>query len=224
MNKLVLASNSPWRATMLRNAGLEIEADPADIDERAIEAPLRAADLSAEDIAAVLAEAKATEVASRHPGALVLGCDQVLEFEGETHSKPADMEAARRKLLAMRGMTHHLHSALVIVYDNETIWRHTATATLKMRDFSPEFVGHYLAETGEAALTSVGAYQIERRGIQLFEKIDGDYFTIVGLPLLPLLAFLRERGCWKHDAHPRGRHRLADLPFPLAGDSFLLVA
>ncbi len=194
MNTLILASGSPWRAKMLRDAGLSIVTDPADIDERAVEAPLRAADLPAEDVAAVLAEAKATEVAPRHPGALVLGCDQVLEFGGEIHSKPADMEAARRKLLAMRGKAHHLHSALAVVRDGETIWRHVATATLTMRDFSPEFVGRYLADAGDAVLSSVGAYQIEGRGIQLFEKIDGDFFTIVGLPLLPLLAFLRDQG------------------------------
>lgn len=194
MNKLVLASGSRWRAKMLRDAGLNIETDAADIDERAVEAPLLKADLPAEDIAAVLAEAKAMEVSERHPGALVLGADQVLSLDGEIHSKPETMEAARRKLLNMRGKTHVLHSALACVRDGETIWRYSENATMKMRDFSPEFLGHYLAETGDMALASVGSYQIEGPGIQLFEKIDGDYFTIIGLPLLPLLAFLRDRG------------------------------
>lgn len=194
MTMLVLASGSPWRAKMLRDAGLEIETDPADIDERAVEAPLLEADLPPEDIAAILAEAKASEVSERHPGMLVLGADQCLSLDGKLYSKPPSMEAARRNLLELRGRTHVLHSALALVRDGETVWRHVQNASMTMRDFSPEFLGRYLAEIGDMALASVGSYQIEGRGIQLFEAIAGDHFTIVGLPLLPLLKALRAEG------------------------------
>lgn len=194
MTMLVLASGSPWRAKMLRDAGLEIETDPADIDERAVEAPLLEADLPPEDIAAILAEAKASEVSERHPGTLVLGADQCLSLDGKLYSKPPSMEAARRNLLELRGRTHVLHSALALVRDGETVWRHVQNASMTMRDFSPEFLGRYLAEIGDMALASVGSYQIEGRGIQLFEAIAGDHFTIVGLPLLPLLRALRAEG------------------------------
>ncbi len=194
MSKLVLASASPWRASMLRDAGLEIVAEAAEIDERAVDAPLRKARLAPEDVALVLAEAKAADVSSRHPGALVIGADQVLEFESEMFNKPETMEEARDNLFRLRGAPHHLRSAIVCVRDGAPVWRHVATATLTMRRFTPEFLGHYLAEIGENALKSVGSYQIEGRGIQLFEKIEGDYFTIIGLPLMPLLGFLRGEG------------------------------
>lgn len=194
MSKLVLASGSRWRAKMLRDAGLDIETDAADIDERAVEAPLLKADLPAEDIAQVLAEAKAMEVCDRHPGALVLGADQVLSLGDKIYSKPETIDAARRNLLEMRDRTHVLHSALACVRDGETIWRYVENAPMRMRDFSPEFLGHYLAEIGDMAFASVGSYQIEGPGIQLFEKIEGDYFTVIGLPLLPLLGFLRQQG------------------------------
>lgn len=191
---LVLASGSKWRAAMLRDAGIAIETDPADIDERAIEKPLLEADLPPADIASVLAETKASVVSERHPGRLVLGADQVLELEGKIFSKPSDQEEARRNLLALRGRTHYLHSAIALARDGETIWRHVAPAEMTMRDFSPEFLGHYMAAVGDAVLGSVGCYQIEGPGVQLFERIDGDTFTVVGLPLMPLLAYLRDIG------------------------------
>lgn len=194
MSKFVLASGSRWRAQMLRDAGLDIETDPADIDERSVEAPLLKADLPPEDIATVLAEAKAMEVSERHPGVLVLGADQVLSLNDKIYSKPETIEQARRNLLEMRGQTHVLHSALACVRDGETIWRYVEDAPMKMRSFTPEFLGRYLAEVGDMALASVGSYQIEGPGIQLFEKVEANYFTIIGLPLLPLLAFLREQG------------------------------
>jgi len=192
--KLILASGSPYRKALLENAGIDIEAVPAQVDERAVEATLEGSGLTPDDVALVLAEAKADEVSGRHPGALILGCDQTLSLGEEVLHKPADMEAARRQLLRMSGKAHSLNSALVLMRDGEALWRHVSVANLTMRELSPTFVGRYLAAVGDKALTSVGAYQIEGRGIQLFEKIDGDYFTIVGLPLLPLLAELRRMG------------------------------
>lgn len=189
--KLVLASGSPYRRALLENAGIAIEAVSANVDERAIEAPLRETGVTPEDVALVLAEAKADEVSSRKPGALVLGCDQTLSLGDEVLHKPADMEAARRQLLRMSGKTHYLNSAMVLMRDGQALWRHVAVAGMSVRELSPAFVGRYLAAVGDKALTSVGAYQIEGRGIQLFDRIEGDYFTIVGLPLLPLLTELR---------------------------------
>lgn len=191
---LVLASGSNIRAELMRNAGLIIDVDPANVDERAVEAPLLEAGFPPEDLASVLAKAKANDVSARRPGDLVIGADQILAFEGERRTKPDDMEAARRQLLAFSGKTHELLSAVVISKDGEAIWRHVSTARLTMRTLSPAFVGHYLAEAGDDVLSSVGAYQLEGLGLQLFEKIDGDYFTILGLPMLPLLAQLRELG------------------------------
>ncbi|MEO1066846.1 MAG: Maf-like protein [Pseudomonadota bacterium] len=198
MSHLILASKSAARAEILKNAGLSFEISAADIDERAVEMPLLTADFSPADIAAVLAEAKALDVSTRHPGATIIGADQTMSFrkDGERHrfNKPVDMDAARKQLLALRRQTHSLHSAVVCARDGQTIWRHADDAHLIMRDLSPEFVGRYLSAVGEKALQSVGCYQLEGRGIQLFEKITGDYFTILGLPLLPLLAFLRGEG------------------------------
>ena len=188
---LVLASASPFRARILRDAGLNFDTASAAIDERSVEAPLLDAGLDAGDIAQVLAETKALDVSAAHAGRLVLGADQTLSLDGELLHKPADMEQARRRLLAMSGKTHELHSALALVHDGETLWRHVSVAHLTMRTLSPGFVGRHLARVGDIALKSVGAYQIEGQGIQLFEAIRGDHFTIVGLPLLPLLAELR---------------------------------
>ncbi|TGS09983.1 Maf-like protein [Mesorhizobium sp. M2E.F.Ca.ET.209.01.1.1] len=190
--KIILASGSPFRKAMLVNAGLDIEAVPADVDERALEAPLKDSGVSPEDVASILAEAKATEVSERRPGALVLGCDQTLSLGDEVFHKPADMEGARRHLLS--GKTHQLNSAAVLCRDGEVLWRHVGVASLTMRKLDPAFIGRHLARVGAKALGSVGAYQIEGEGIQLFEKIEGDYFTIVGLPLLPVLKELRALG------------------------------
>ena len=189
--KLVLASKSPFRATLLKNAGLEFSALAANIDGRAVEAPLLAAKMSSCDIAEVLALAKAEEVSARQPGAIVIGSDQTLEFEDEMIHKPSTMEEARRRLLKFSGRSHFLHSAVVLLRDGEVLWTHVETSAIKFRHLTPQFVGHHLASVGEKALTSVGAYQIEGEGVQLIEKIEGDFFSIMGLPLLPLLAELR---------------------------------
>lgn len=192
--KLILASASPFRKKMLENAGVDVEAIPADLDERAVEAPLAETGASPQDVALILAEAKAVAVSEAHPGRLVLGCDQTLSLDGEVFHKPTDMEAARRHLLKLSGRTHQLNSAVVIARDGETLWRHVEVASMTMRHLEPGFIGRHLARVGDRALSSVGAYQIEGEGIQLFDKIDGDYFTIVGLPLLPVLAELRKLG------------------------------
>ncbi|RWM77916.1 MAG: Maf-like protein [Mesorhizobium sp.] len=192
--KIILASGSPFRKALLVHAGVAVEAIPAEVDERALEAPLQGSGISPEDVALVLAEAKATEVSERKPGALVLGCDQTLSLGDEVFHKPADMEAARRHLLALSGKTHQLNSAVVLARDGAVLWRHVGIASLTMRKLEPAFIGRHLARVGAKALSSVGAYQIEGEGIQLFERIEGDYFTIVGLPLLPVLAKLRDLG------------------------------
>ncbi|MFU0505101.1 Maf-like protein [Pseudaminobacter sp. NGMCC 1.201702] len=193
-DKIILASGSPFRKTLLANAGIAFTAIPATVDERALEAPLEGTGATPDDVASILAEAKALNVAESHGDALVIGCDQTLSLEGRIFHKPRDKEEARRHLLSLSGRTHQLNSAVVLVRGGETLWRHVSVAHLTMRHLEPAFIGRHLARVGDKALSSVGAYQIEGEGIQLFEKIDGDYFTIVGLPLLPLLAELRARG------------------------------
>jgi septum formation protein len=192
--QIILASGSPYRKNLLANAGIVFVAVQPEVDERAVEAPLRDSGVTPEDVALILAIAKATDVSERNPGALVVGSDQTLSLGDEIFHKPADMDAARRHLLKLSGRTHQLNSAVALVHDGKTLWSHVDTARLTMRRLDPAFVGKYLAGVGNPALSSVGAYQVEGPGIQLFEKIDGDYFTIVGLPLLPLLAALRDRG------------------------------
>lgn len=191
---LILASGSPFRKALLVNAGVAVEAVPAELDERAVEAPLKDSGASPEDVALVLAEAKAVEVSQRVPGRLVLGCDQTLSLGDRLFHKPADMEAARRTLLALSGNTHQLNSAAVLARNGEVLWRYVGVASLTMRRLDPAFIGRHLARVGEKALQSVGAYQVEGEGIQLFERIEGDHFTIVGLPLLAVLAELRHLG------------------------------
>lgn len=191
---IILASRSPFRATLLQNAGIAFSAQSAEIDERAVEAPLYDSGVTPEDVALVLAEAKAIDVSERNPTALVIGSDQTLSLGDEVLHKPEDMEAARRQLLKLSGQTHHLNSAVVLAKGGQTVWRHVSVARMTMRDLDPAFVGRHLARVGTVALQSVGAYQYEGEGVQLFQKVDGDYFTIVGLPMLPLLAELRREG------------------------------
>ena len=191
MPPLILASKSQSRASLLSNAGLTFACETAQIDERAAEQPLVEAGGSAQDIGELLAEVKAMDVSSRNPGALVIGADQTLGFGDKRFNKPENDAAARAQLLEMAGKSHQLHSAVACVKDGETLWRHVSTATLTMRPLSPEQVGRYMARVGEQVRSSVGCYQLEGLGVQLFEKIEGDYFTILGLPLLPLLSYLR---------------------------------
>lgn len=192
--KLVLASGSAVRRSILENAGLRIEVAPAALDERAAEEPLLKAGVASDDLALALAMAKATLVSEGRASDLVIGADQVLELDGERFTKPSDMEAARRQLLGLSGRTHQLHTAVCCARSGEITWQHVETVRMKMRRLTPEFIGRYLARAGEDVLASVGAYQVEGLGIQLFEEIDGDYFAILGLPLLPLLKYLRREG------------------------------
>lgn len=188
---IILASNSRFRAELFKNAGIEFATAPASIDERAIEQPLLETNLEPTDIAQVLAEAKAMDVSSRNPNTLIIGCDQTLSMNDNMFHKPADMKQARQHLLSFSGKTHQLNSAVAFVYNQQTIWRHVSIANMTMRKISPEYIGRYLAQAGQSVLDSVGAYQLEGTGVQLFEQIEGDYFTIIGLPLLPLLSELR---------------------------------
>jgi septum formation protein len=192
-DSLVLASRSVARRTLLQAAGIAVELRPADLDERSVEANALSQGPAA--IAAFLAREKAAAVAALCPGRLVLGADQTLALGARRFSKPVDRASARAQLAALCGRTHELHSAIAFVQDATVLFEHVDTARLTMRSFSQHFLDHYLDDVGTAATASVGAYQIEGPGIQLFERIDGDYFTILGLPLLPALDFLRQRGC-----------------------------
>src|ERR1700704_4092956 len=192
---VILASTSKSRARILEAAGLAFIVEPPGVDESVmLQAVSGERSLEPHDVAEVLARAKAEAVSDLASGAYVIGADQVLVLEGRILSKPDSMEAARWQLLDLRGKSHTLHTAVAVATMGETIWSETEIATLTMRKLSPEFIGRYLAAAGEEALSSVGAYQIESLGIQLFEKIDGDYFSILGLPLLPLLDTLWREG------------------------------
>jgi septum formation protein len=187
---LVLASRSDIRGKILAAAGLRFEIRPSKIDERTIEAKSGAADSAA--VARHLARAKADAVAASLPGRLILGADQTLARGAKRFGKPVDRTKAAEQLRALRGRTHELHSALALVRDKEALFTCVDTARLTMRDFSDRFLDDYLDMAGDAAMNSVGGYQLEGIGIHLFERVEGDYFTILGLPLLPLLAFLRQ--------------------------------
>jgi septum formation protein len=192
---LILASSSKTRARLLEAAGLAFIVEPPGLDESVMrQAVSGAQSLAPHDVAEVLARAKAEAVSDFAPKAYVIGADQVLAFGDLIISKPETMEAARRHLLDLSGKTHTLHTAVAVATNGETIWAETTMATLTMRKLSPEFIGRYLAAAGEEVLSSVGAYQIESLGVELFDKIDGDYFSILGLPLVPLLDTLRGEG------------------------------
>jgi septum formation protein len=190
---LVLASKSEIRRALLADAGIPIEVSPADINERGIEQ--RAATRDAGDIALILARGKAQAVAARLPARLVLGADQTLALGQRRFSKPSDRAAARDQLKALRGQTHELHTAIALARDGEIVFEHREVARLTMRAFSDAFLESYLDAVGGAATASVGGYQLEKAGIQLFERIDGDHFVILGLPLTALLRYLRQVGC-----------------------------
>jgi septum formation protein len=189
----VLASASPARVRLLTDAGVSFIADPAAIDEGRVKDRVRADGDTAEDAALALAEAKALAVAERHPAALVLGADQMLVCDGRWFDKPAGRAGAVEHLKALRGRTHTLISAVAAVEGGRVVWRTAGAAHLTMRVFDDAYIETYLDQCGAAVLRSVGAYHLEGLGAQLFERVDGDFFTVLGLPLLDVLAFLRGR-------------------------------
>jgi len=192
---LILASSSKVRARLLEAAGLAFSVEGPRINEHAMRQAISSTgSLSAQDVAEVLARAKAEAVSELAKDAFVIGADQVLALGNHIFTKPDTMDAARSQLLDLSGKTHTLHSAVALATKGETVWAHAESSTLTMRSFTPQFIGRYLAAAGESVLTSVGAYQIEGLSIRLFEKIDGDYFSILGIPLLPLLDALRREG------------------------------
>jgi septum formation protein len=191
---LVLASASPSRRMLMENAGLKFQAVAAQIDERAVERKIEHRALGPDELALELACSKALEVSSRFPQALVIGCDQTMSLGQQVFHKPADRAEARANLLLLRGRTHRLNSGVVLVRGGHEMWRHLSTADLSMREFSDAFLEYYLVRCGDEVMKSVGCYQLEGIGIQLFNSISGDYFTILGLPLLPLLEQLRTLG------------------------------
>jgi len=191
---IVLASTSASRRRLLSQTGIYFDTAKPPVDEAPIKTRLKQGGASAADVAEALAEAKANSVADILPGHYVIGADQMLECEGAWFDKPESRDAALRQLLALRGKTHHLLTAAVIAHEGRIIWRHTEVAQMTMRDFSNEFLATYLDKAGDALTRSVGAYEVEGIGVQLFAKIEGDYYSILGLPVVPLLIALRETG------------------------------
>ncbi len=194
MNLIVLASGSKIRSRLLENAGISHVVDAAFVNETELKEKLRKDRIGIEPATQTLAQTKAAAIAKRHPGAYVIGADQILELDDWWFNKPRDMEQAVATLKILRGHTHRLVSAVSVYHDNESLWKYVETANLTMRDFSDTFIERYIAESGLEILESVGGYRLERTGAQLFARIEGNYFTILGLPLLALLEFLREVG------------------------------
>ena len=192
--QIILASSSQIRIQLLRAAGLDITAQPARIDEAALRASLEAEGAKPADIADLLAEMKARKLAQNYPDALVLGCDQILDFKGNSWGKPENRHDAITQLSQLRGQTHHLRSAIVAYHGGAPVWRHTASARLTMHSFSDDWLASYVDRNWETIRHSAGAYLLEAEGVRLFSAVEGDYFTILGLPLLPLLGYLRTRG------------------------------
>jgi septum formation protein len=192
--RLILASQSTARAALLRDAGLHFEALPARIDEIAVKQGAQAKGALPGDTAVLLAELKAQRLAQKHPEALVIGADQLLVCDGIWFDKPADINAAEGQLRALRGRMHTLVTAVVCQRRDRRVWHHIARPRLTMRDFSDAFLAEYLALEGEAVCMSVGAYRLEGPGVHLFDQIEGEHSAILGLPMIPLLGFLRQHG------------------------------
>lgn len=189
---LILASASEIRLHLLRAAGVDVTAIPARIDEDSLRASLEAEAATPRDIADALAEMKAAKLANRYP--LVLGCDQVLDFKGQVWGKPASPDAARTQLSRLRGQTHRLLSAAVLYEEGKPVWRQVAEVRLTMRNFSDAYLDDYLSRNWASIRHSVGAYKLEEEGARLFDKVDGDYFAVLGLSLFALLEYLGQRG------------------------------
>ena len=194
MPTIILASTSPTRHRVLQNAGLTFETASPGVDEEEIKLSLKASGATGAQIAETLAELKANRISSKVPEALVIGADQILSCNGVLFDKPPDMDHARAQLQALRGKPHELLTAICVAKAGSRVWHHNAVARLTMRAFSDAFLDDYLARAGHDVLGSVGVYRLEGLGSQLFSRIDGDFFTILGLPLLPLLGFLRGNG------------------------------
>ncbi len=194
MTQLILASGSIVRARLLKSAGVEFDVVPAHVDEAAVKASLQAEGAEPRGIAEALAELKALRVSTSRPQALVLGADQILAFQGETFGKSENLADAKKMLARLRGRTHELIGATVLARDGSAIWRHVDRCEMRMRAFSDVFLDDYLAREGETILDAIGGYHFEGRGAQLFQSVAGDYFSILGLPLLAVLAQLREQG------------------------------
>ena len=191
--RIILASGSAIRRQILDGAGLDYEIIIKPVDESAIKASMLGQNSRLRDIADALAEAKSMRV-SRIEAGFVIGADQIMVMDGQLYDKPISIEAARERLKAMRGKTHELLGAVVICENGKAVWRHMSKTRLTMRDFSDEFLEGYIEKEGELLTKSVGAYRFEGLGAQLFSKVDGDFFSILGLSLLPVLDYLRERG------------------------------
>ncbi|MDQ2065182.1 Maf family nucleotide pyrophosphatase [Xinfangfangia sp. CPCC 101601] len=191
---IILASASEIRQTLLKAAQIPFEIRPARVDEESIRAALEAEGASARDLADTLAEMKARKIAEKDPSALVLGCDQVLELDGKVFSKPESPEHAADQLRALSNQTHRLLSALVIYDKGQPVWRHVGTARLTMRPLSEAYLQDYVARNWDSIRHAVGCYKLEEEGVRLFSAIEGDHFTILGLPMLPLLSYLQTRG------------------------------
>jgi septum formation protein len=191
---ILLASSSEIRLQLLRAANIEVEARPARVDEDTIRAALEAEGATPRDVADALAEMKARKVAEKAPGALVLGCDQVLEMKGRVFAKPDSPEDAKAQLRALRGQQHRLLSAAVLYQDGQPVWRHVGEARLTMRDLSDAYLQDYVQRNWDSIRHAVGCYKLEEEGVRLISAIQGDHFTILGLPLLPLLSYLVTRG------------------------------
>ena len=194
MSQIILASGSSIRAALLTQAGIPFEARPARVDEDAIKAALLMEDATPRDVADALAEFKARKIAEKDPGAVVIGSDQVLEYQGRILSKPETAEDAAEQLRTLRGKQHKLLSAVVVYHEAEPVWRYVGQVRLLMRDISDEYLSDYVARNWPGISESVGSYKLEEEGARLFSRIEGDYFTVLGLPLLELIGFLTQRG------------------------------
>jgi len=191
---VILASGSRPRARMLANAGVPFETDPASVDEAVIRTSMRAAGADIADVAELLAATKAQQVGRNHGNSLIIGADQMLVCDGEWFDKPEDLQGARAQLRKLRGRTHELISAICVVQGGVVAWHHVNRARITMRPFSESFIDDYVNKMGQNICATVGGYELEGLGAQLFSRIEGDYFTILGMPLLPLLDFLRGHG------------------------------